>query len=137
LASFESWLDELLMNYSPDQVLLEKPFFGHRRNTYGVLQMYVAIVLASYYRWSGGEIPSENRIAAHEVKRRLKQPKGKSYEDRKRLMVRTINKRFNLRLRFKAKDPSKKLSDDDTADAIAVVWSWILVERPDWDVPQP
>ena len=35
-----------------------------------------------------------------------------------------INQRYKLSLKFKAKDPRKTVSQDDEADAIAVLWAW-------------
>lgn len=138
LSQFEYWLGEMLLTWAPDQLVYEQPFLApRRRNAFQVLMLYVAAVLIAHYRWAGVELPAENRVAAAEVKRRIRFPKTTSYDNRKQLMVRRVNQAFGLKLRYKEGDTTKRVSDDDTADAVAVVWAWALAQRPDLGFPVP
>ena len=53
------------------------------------------------------------------------------YDLRKKAMVDRINELYGLDLRFKADDKTKKVSQDDTADGIAVGRAWLLQHRPE------
>lgn len=120
LMHFGAWLLEVLAAYKPDYMVVEMPYAGRRRYTYGVLMMYFGAVIRAHFEHFGFEMPTEDRVAAHAVKRLLEMPKGSDHENRKRMMVNEINWLYGLNLKFKAKDKTKKVSDDDIADAIAV-----------------
>jgi Holliday junction resolvasome RuvABC endonuclease subunit len=136
LVNFEDWLRALLKEHRPEVVVVEAPYAGRRRFTYGVLMLYLAVVLMVHMRHFGCPMPSAQRVAAHQVKRlcgvqRAKQggafeKKGSAHETNKRLMINRINELYGLDLRFKAGDKTKRVSDDDVADAIAVGHAWIV-----------
>lgn len=128
LAHFDEWLTEQFSKFVPQQVIIEMPYSGRRRFTFGVLMMYFAIVISAFYRWAGYEMPKANRITASMVKRRMRMEKGSSHAERKRMMVEKINEVYGLALKFKATDKHKKVSDDDIADAIAVARAWLIQE---------
>lgn len=128
LWNFRGFLLELLETHQPDHLVVEMPYAGRRRYTYGVLMLYLSVVLQTHWEFFGYEMPSEDRVAAHQVKRRMQMPKGTDHENRKRLMVNEINQLYGLNLKFKAKDKTKKVSDDDIADAIAVGRARLLQE---------
>ena len=130
LASFRAWLHEMYRKFEPHQVVLEAPYAGRKRFTFGVLMMYVAVVLQTHYEWRQEEMPDENRVQSSVVKRILRVKRGKTHEERKKLMVQLINTLYKLNLRFKADDKTKKVSDDDTADAIALGRAFLLRYRP-------
>jgi Holliday junction resolvasome RuvABC endonuclease subunit len=129
LYNFGQWLYTMLEERQPDAAIVEAPYPGRRRNSYGVLQMYFGVVLATHVRWCGREMPHDQRVAAHRIKRLLQMPKGADHESRKRQMVQEINRLYGLALKFKAKDPKKRISDDDIADAIALARAWLLLEE--------
>jgi len=125
LLNFRGWLLRLLKRTHPQHVVFEAPYAGRRRFTYGVLMLYVGVVLACHFEVFEQEVPAQNRIQPNVVKRTLKMAKGDDHEDRKRLMVDEINKLYDLKLRFKPNDKTKAVSDDDIADAIAVGRTWL------------
>lgn len=129
LLSFHTWLVKTLASFEPDQLVVETPYPGRRSSAYGVLSMYLGVVLSAYFSWSGQELPDDNRMPPNLVKQMLKVKKGTTHDDRKLLMIKEINRRFGLRLVWKAGDKQKKVSQDDTADAIAVGLAWFLKYR--------
>lgn len=130
LSGFREWLKALLHQYRPSQVVYEKPFAGRRRNAFGVLSLYVAVVLMAHWDAFGAELPDANAVAAREVKRRNKMRKGKDHEGNKKIAVLLANRLYGLRLKFKSNDKTKKVSEDDTADAILLGRAWLIAERP-------
>lgn len=133
LRDFRLWLLGMYTQYAPAQIVYEKPFAGRRRNTFGVLTMYVTIVLLTHYELNSCELPEGNAVAARDVKRRNEMRKGKNHEQNKKLGVLLANKLYGLRLKFKSKDKTKKISQDDEADAILLGRAWLITERP-WAV---
>lgn len=132
LDDFRRWLLELLEVLQPTEVVFEMPYAGRRRSAYPVLMMYVGVILAVHWSRQGREVPIINRMPASAVKKHLKMPKGASHEARKHMMILEINRLYRLQLRFKDNDATKRISDDDVADAIACGRAWILRHRPSW-----
>jgi Holliday junction resolvasome RuvABC endonuclease subunit len=130
LCSFHTWLNHALVEFEPDQLVVETPYPGRRSSAYGVLSMYLGVVLSTYFAWAGQELPDDNRMPPNLVKQMLKVRKGATHDERKLLMIKEINRRFGLRLVWKAGDKLKKVSQDDTADAIAAGLAWLLKFRP-------
>lgn len=127
LRNFQTWLATLLGTFQPDQLILEQPYPGQRRHTYGVLSMYVALVLMAHWAHFGAEMPKSQRVAAHRVKRLLGVPKGESHGENKEIMVREINRRFGTGLRYRKAATTRHTTDDDVADAIALVAAWLAM----------
>lgn len=130
LATFQTWLEDMLRTFNPNQLVYEKPFAGRRRNAFGVLTMYVAVVLLTWFRHSGLEITTANAVPARDVKRRNSMRKGKDHEQNKKLGVLLANRLYGLRLKYKSNDKTKKVSQDDEADAILLGRAWLVAERP-------
>lgn len=132
LANYATWLTAMLAEWAPHHLAYEAPYAGRRRFTYGVLMMYAAVALLVHVNHFGVEMPDENRVAAHLVKKRLRVRKGKSHEENKRIVLLEINRLYGLSLKYKANDKTKKVTQDDEADAIAVghVW-WMGQEGAD------
>lgn len=125
LTKFREWLLGVLDRALPTCVAYEAPYAGRNRRTYGVLSRYVGVVDQTYYEVTHTELPVDCAIPAHAVKRAIRAPKGKSYEDNKRAVLKLVNSKFRLRLRYKRKSQKGRiLGDDDIADAIAVGWAW-------------
>ena len=129
LAYFGVWLHEFFTKYVPDQVIIERPYPVARKNTYGVLMLYIGMALASHFRCRKQEIPLINMVPAALVKRTLKVPKQDTYAERKRVMLEEVNRLYNLKLTYLANDRTKRISEDDTADSIALVRTWLLRYR--------
>ena len=101
LVHFREWLIKALERWTPNQLVVEAPYAGRRRNAYGVLMMYAAVVLLVHYEVYGGELPDTSKIQPSVVKRLLglpKPPKGRKrkgkltdYDLRKKAMVDLIN----------------------------------------------
>lgn len=121
LANFAAWLTQMLTEHRPTHLVFEMPYPGRRRNTYGVLMLYVAEVLRLHWLHYGQEVPKVLRVPARTVKRALKVKKGKDHDENKRIMVREVNRLFDLALKWDPKDKTKRVSQDDEADAIALV----------------
>lgn len=127
LVNFQQWLVDTFDTLDPDHVAFEAPYAGRRRHTFAVLSMYCAVVLMVHFERTGFEVPEENRVAAHQVKRRLQVRKGASHTENKKIMVQWANETFGLSLSFDVKDKTKRKSQDDEADAIAVGYAWYLI----------
>jgi Holliday junction resolvasome RuvABC endonuclease subunit len=124
LVEFEDWLVAQLAEFDPHDVAVEWPFPGRNPKTYGILMQVVTVVQLQHVRYYGREIPKPNQVEAHAVKRLLKRPKGTNPDNTKRMMVEYINSRLGLSLKYKDNDKTKRVSDDDIADAIAVGLAW-------------
>lgn len=118
-------LTELFSTHTPTDVVIELPFSGRRKKTYGILIQYIAITLLAYYEFYQKELPDTHRLQAREIKHYLRVPKGQDHDDNKQIMIDHINGMFKTSFRFDAKDIKKKFSEDDIADAYAVVLAWL------------
>lgn len=131
LGTFAMWLRHLLEEHRPVQLVAEAPFFaGRGPKTYALLSTYHGVVQVAYYDFFGTPMPGENGVQPRQVKRILRVKVGDEYQDRKRLMVQLINKLYGLDLRYKEQDKTKRVSDDDIADAIAVGRAWLMRGSP-------
>jgi hypothetical protein len=125
LANFRVWLLDLMDEWKPDVVMYEAPYRGRSKNTFGVLVRYVAVIEAAHFEHYEREIGKTEAVAAHTVKRAIGAPRGASHDENKRIVMKLVNSRYRLRLRYSAKDSKKKkVSQDDNADAIALNWAW-------------
>jgi Holliday junction resolvasome RuvABC endonuclease subunit len=117
LATFISYLTVILETYGPQKVLVEKTLMGKGDTTVRHLEI-LGVVRATVFKILGLEILESWLIPAKTVKRLLKVKKGRDHAHNKQIMVEKINQLFNLRLKCES---SKIESDDDIADAIAVL----------------
>lgn len=131
LLNFALWLQQHLAQWDPTEVAYEAPYAGRKRFTYGVLMMYVAVVLMIHIQHFGTEVPKVNRVAAHLVKKRIRVRKGASHEENKKIVVLWANETYGLSLKFKANDKTKKVSQDDEADGIAVGYARLIAPGDD------
>jgi Holliday junction resolvasome RuvABC endonuclease subunit len=125
---FRAFLRGLFIQMKPDQVVVEQPYPGRRAHTYAILMIFVHAVMDEHFGYAGRAIADANLVPSHTVKRVLGVDRGADHEDNKEIMVRDINRRHELKLRYKARDKSKAVSDDDIADAIALgeAWCWLF-----------
>jgi Holliday junction resolvasome RuvABC endonuclease subunit len=131
MVAFQGWLTTLLKEFTPDCFVVEQPYPGQRRHTYGVLSMYVGLVLMAHWAHYRAEMPKKHRVPAHRVKRLLGVPKGQTHAENKEIMVAEINRRYGTGLRYRRTDTSRHSTDDDVADAIALVAAWREINRTD------
>jgi hypothetical protein len=117
LGDFLDWLIEQLADV--DGLVVEVPYPGPKRNAYGVLRMYFAVVCMAYWARFGCELPEQSRIGPRAVKRVLGLGKQDTYEARKAQMVAWVNQHYGLSLVYKANDDGR-VSDADIADAIGL-----------------
>lgn len=129
LQEFRVWLARLLRDLEPTVLIYEAPYSGRMRHTFGVLSRYAGVVEALHWEHFGTELLEPQAVPARTVKRAIQAPKGKTHEENKRIVLRLVNERFGLSLRYKDNDPNKRVTEDDVADAIALNWAWHLLYR--------
>jgi len=117
LYAFTQWLAKTVnsLPHTPTRVVIEAPYYRHNIKTFGILSQYVGVADRELYRIAK---VNADFLAPSAVKSYLQVTKGKTHDERKYLMVVTINKRFNLSLEYHKSN--KKISDDDIADAIGL-----------------
>ena len=127
LLAFESFFEVLLDTYDPKVIVYEKPLSARRINNARSVEM-VGVLRKVWRERSGGEIKNSWIITARTVKNRLNVPRGRNHDHNKKIMVEKINRMYGLSLKY---DPNSKYkSDDDVADAIAVVVAYLRLEPP-------
>jgi Holliday junction resolvasome RuvABC endonuclease subunit len=118
LAAWEEFASSLIEAVKPDQVALERPM-SRRGNVTARHYELVGILRYVYRKAVGAEIGADCLIPAETAKLAVGVRKGGTYKDRKRYMVERINAITGLALKY---HPNSKLqSDDDIADAIAIL----------------
>jgi len=124
---FRVWLLGMFHSWAPNLVVYEAPYQGRMKNTFGILSRYVGLIEAAHFEHFGREFDKSEVVPAHAVKRALGAKKGVNHEANKKIMVVLVNQEFGLKLKFKANDPKKRVTQDDEADAIALNWAWHLM----------
>ena len=122
---FHTALTELILTFQPDRVYVERPMSRAGRTTalhnqmLGIVRLVVIQVL-------GKELLDAHIVSAKTVKQRLGVPPGQDHDHRKKIMVNHVNRVLGLKLKF---HPGSKLqSQDDIADAIAILLAYVRVE---------
>lgn len=131
LKNFSLWLDAMLSKYKPEHVVIELPHGGGRGVAFTVLTMYVAMVYASHFRVLGRELNISHCLYPSAIKSNLGVMPAKNHDQNKEVMVAFINNLFRLSLRCNPTDKTKKTTDDDIADAIALVVAWLIRSKRD------
>lgn len=126
LESFRDWLLGVLTNVDPKDLVIEAAYQGPRSRAFPTLQLYQAVVLGVYFQHYRCEMPDANRVYPKSIKTTLGIPTIRQYESRKKYMVNWVNRVYKLDLRYKRSDRTARVSDADSADAIAVVHAWLL-----------
>lgn len=126
LVKMSKWISKVIhgLPVRPEVVVVEAPYMSRNAKTYAVLNKYVAVIQREVRRILNVECVF---ISPHDVKRTLKLPKAKATQQHKKNMIAKVNKQFDLRLKYSTSIKNKsKQSDDDTADAIGLLWAyWI------------
>jgi len=131
LYAFYVYIGSLLEKYTPDIILVERPYIGRNSGVLTNLSKFIAMIDLQAYSVLKIEIKPEWYIHSRAVKRimDLKKLKGNNhttrdkYNHNKREMVRKVNKQFGLKLKFNA-NVSKRYNDDDIADSIGLLVTW-------------
>lgn len=124
LCRFRVWILRLLEEFRPTQLVYEAPYQGRMRNTFGILSRYAGVVELAHFEHFLEEMPPPNAVPAHLVKKAIGAKKGKDHDENKRIVLLMVNQAFGLGLKWKENDVTKKVSQDDEADAIALNWAW-------------
>jgi Holliday junction resolvasome RuvABC endonuclease subunit len=125
LMALYSALCQLLAIFKPDRVYVERPM-ARRGNTTALHNQVLGIVRLATLQITGQEILDGHIISPITVKRRLGVQKGRDHDHNKLIMVNYVNNALNIKLKF---HPGSKLqSQDDIADAIAILLAVVRVE---------
>lgn len=127
LMSFSLWLESLLTSKTPDVVLIEKPYKGRNSNVLANISKFIGVVELVAFKTLNLVLKEEWFIDPKTIKKSLQVKKGMDYDDNKRIMVARINSLYGLKLKF-GKNKSKKYNDDDVADAIALLHTFLKSE---------
>ena len=128
LVAFEGFLNTLLDTYAPVVLAYEKPLSARNINNARSIEL-VGILKKVWREWSGTEIKKAWILTPKTIKNRLKVKRGRNHDRNKEIMVNKINHLFGLNLKYHPN--SKYESDDDVADAIAVVVAYLRLEIPE------
>lgn len=112
-------IDTLVTSLQPTRIIIEKPP-TRRGSTTARLHEQLGIIRAVWARYRDGEdIKPSWLLAPKTIKRALEVRSGVNHKDNKKIMVNKVNELYNLKLKFAQN--SRYDSDDDIADAIAVL----------------
>lgn len=122
LLNFSKWLATTINSLPriPTVIVIESPYLNNNVKTYGVLSQYLGVALRECFRLTN-LMPEQ--ISPSKVKNVVKPEKSSNYYRRKQNMVIKINDVFGLDLNYHKSN--KRISDDDTADAIALWYTYI------------
>lgn len=119
LVSFETFLAALLALFKPDRVLIERP--SNKGKTRERHTEIMGIVRKVWFEATAGEILDSWIISPRTIKNAMQVERGQNHAQNKEIMVNKINALFSHILHLKYHPNSKLQSDDDIADAIAVL----------------
>jgi Holliday junction resolvasome RuvABC endonuclease subunit len=117
LTSFEKYLDGLIGTVWPERLLVERP--SAQGNTAIRHLELLGIVRKVWFARSGMEIEKEHLIHPKSVKAAMRVARGANHDQNKIIMLNKVNSLYSLSLKWDRN--SKIKSDDDIADAIAVL----------------
>lgn len=125
IVAFAGFIDSVLDAYKPNKLVLEKPL--NRAATRSHFE-FLGVLRLKWMEFSGEEIPKEHLIPPKQVKTHMRVKRGKTHKENKKIMVDKVNTMFGLNLNFDRNSAYK--SDDDVADAIAVLVTYLRI-HPD------
>jgi hypothetical protein len=117
LVSFDDYLSTLIATFWPARLLVEKPF--SRGATSERHNELLGIVRKVWYEKTGLELHPDWIIHPRTIKAQMKVRRGANHDQNKVIMLNKVNSLYSLNLKYDKK--SKLKSDDDVADAIAVL----------------
>lgn len=127
LLAFEEFIQVLLDTYDPTVLVIERPVSGRRRNNRRTIEL-VGVLRKLWRAHSGGEIKKSWVISPKTVKTHMNVRHGTDHADNKEIMVNKINQLLGINLKYDRY--SKYKSDDDPADAIAVLMTYLRLNVP-------
>lgn len=121
LAAFFAFLMSLILLYKPSALVIEKPLTRRGAVTARHNEL-LGIARLVWFHCTSQEILDSWIISSVTVKSVMGVKRGESHEENKKIMVHKINSLYGLNLKF---DPNSKIkTDDDTADALAVLTTY-------------
>src|SRR6476620_1068905 len=64
LMNFQRWLFAFVQEQGPTHVIYEVPYPGRQKLTFGVLQLYISVILGVHFECFGYEVPEHGRVTA-------------------------------------------------------------------------
>lgn len=125
LMNFAAWLEATFTSLNPDHVVIEMPHGGGRGKAFKILTQYSAMVFMVHFKVFKRELLDSHCMYPISVKKQVGVQTTTDHDQNKAVMVDKINQLFGLSLHFNADDKRKKSTDDDIADAIALVVAWL------------
>lgn len=124
LVSFADHLLVLLKTFKPHRVVAERPM-SRRGQVTALHNQMLGVVRHIVFQHLSVEVLDTHLISPITVKNRLGVRKGKDHAQNKQYMVEHINEVLGLNLKY---HPNSKLqTQDDVADAIAILLAWEAV----------
>ena len=121
LAAFFAFLVALLVLYKPVALVIEKPM-ARRGATTARHNELLGLARLAWFHCGKDEILDSWIISSVTVKSVMGVKRGENHEENKKIMVAKINALYSLNLKF---DKNSKIkTDDDTADALAVLTTY-------------
>lgn len=118
LVALEEFFVTLLNTYRPNVLLVEKVLSRKASTTSRHNQLF-GIILKCWFQFSATELKESWIISPRTVKRVMRVRRGIDHDQNKEIMVNKINQILGIKLKY-AKNSAYD-SDDDTADAIAIL----------------
>lgn len=118
LLAFDEFIGELLRVLRPDRLFVEKTPSRKGKTTERHLEL-LGVIRKVWRQATDKEIRESWIIPAITIKRFMNVKKGRNHAENKRIMVNRINEVLGISLNWH--NNSKYQSDDDVADAIAVL----------------
>lgn len=119
LVSFEEFIAVLVETYKPDRLLIERP--SNKGKTRERHTEIMGLVRKVWFEKTGLEVLEAWIQSPRTIKTVMKVERGQNHTQNKEIMVRKINSLYSNILHLRFHENSKLQSDDDIADAIAVL----------------
>jgi Holliday junction resolvasome RuvABC endonuclease subunit len=121
LVSFADFLTVLVTQFWPEVIVIEKPLSRRASTTARHFEL-LGIVRHLWFTVTGMEIPEAWLISPMTIKSVMGVKRGANHSQNKQIMVAKVNSLYGLRLKY---SPTSKLTtEDDIADAIAVLTTY-------------
>lgn len=122
LLAFEEFMEVLIDTYKPEVLVIERPVSGRRKNNQRTIEI-VGVLRKLWRAKTGTEIKKSWVISPKTVKTHMNVRRGSSHDENKEIMVNKINQLLGIHLKYHRN--SKYESDDDVADALAVLITYL------------
>jgi len=119
LVSFEEFVTTIIATFKPERMIIERP--SNKGKTRERHTEIMGIVRKVWFEQTGGEVLEAWILSPRTIKNVMKVNRGQNHAQNKEIMVRKINSMYSSILNLRYHPNSKLQSDDDIADAIAVL----------------